>query len=69
MEKIKAALNALLERIRSVGLRRPSSRFTVLALSGKAVMVWTDGGNIVVTQETARMISQRLDQFADITEK
>jgi hypothetical protein len=55
--------------IRSLGFRKPSTRFYIVALSGGAVMIWTRGGNIVVPAGAARSIANRLEIFADLSER
>ena len=49
--------------------RKPSRSYIALALSGKALMVWTPTGNIVVSSETARKLSAQLNYLADKAEE
>lgn len=48
--------------------RTPSTYGRLIALTG-AVVVWTRDGNIVITPELARQISNNLSHVADESEK
>lgn len=69
MQLITGIINQISALIQRIGLRKPSRKYFMFALSGNALMVWTPTGNIVVSSETARKLSRQLDLMADQAEE
>lgn len=49
------------EMIRRAGFRKPARNYFIVALSSESYMIWTTGGNIVVTSAAARALAEHLE--------
>lgn len=53
------------EFFRRAGFRKPARNYFIVALSKDSYMIWTTGGNIVVTSAAARALAEHLENAAN----